>query len=299
MINKYVFNEFTLKIKYIFCMVILIILAACTEEPVTSSSIKQQPTIPEKLNYFLKDSGILWAGKSPNRNQEDCRIGSQVNEQINKNDMEAIIQNQDCMQGKDRSASEAMYQKISDAGEVLDGSSTTWACVLDKTTGLLWESKIPIDGTYGNNGLRDADDVFTWYSNNSSNNGGAVGDWSQGLNVCAGYVAEQPMSFCNTEEFTRRVNERGLCGFKDWRLPNRFELESLVNYGNTGSRIDTTYFPGTNPEFYWSSTPGVANTGAAWVVNFRTGNTSLSSRQSSFPLRLVRSADKLATQLAR
>lgn len=276
--------------KSLYCTILVLILSGCTKEPEKTSSTDQSTTnnIPARFNNFhpLKDTGITWAGKFPKHNQQDCSPQPQGDNVSDIKEKDLTIY-QDCMHGADKSKVVASYQKLNNVGEALDAAAPIWSCVLDNSTGLLWESKKTMDGTYGNSGPEDADDVFTWYSNNSANNGGAVGDWGQGLNVCAGYVADLPATFCNTEEFTRRVNEKGLCGYKDWRLPTRFELESLLNYGNQSPLIDTTYFPDINSEFYWSSTPGI-NPGTAWVVNFRTGNTSLTSRQSSFPLRLVR-----------
>ena len=45
-----------------------------------------------------------------------------------------------------------------------------------------------------------------------------------------------------------------LAGYDDWRLPNRRELRSIVDYSKYNPAIDTGYFPGMLSSDYWSST---------------------------------------------
>ncbi len=57
-----------------------------------------------------------------------------------------------------------------------------------------------------------------------------------------------------------------------WRLPHVGELKSLVEKTSTAStKIDPYYFPGTEPDEFWSSSPSDSNPGAAWAVNFGKG----------------------------
>ena len=58
---------------------------------------------------------------------------------------------------------------------------------------------------------------------------------------------------------------------KTWRLPNRNELQSIVDYTKTSApMIDATAFPSTQSS-YWSSTTYAPNTSSAWYVNFDVG----------------------------
>ncbi len=70
-------------------------------------------------------------------------------------------------------------------------------------------------------------------------------------------------------------------GYSDWRLPNRRELHSIVNYGRYNSAIDTTYFPNTlTIYFYWSGTTDAGKTTQAWGTNFKDGRTTVLNKGS-------------------
>lgn len=71
---------------------------------------------------------------------------------------------------------------------------------------------------------------------------------------------QQAMSYCSALTIDNA---------NDWRLPSKFELQSIVHYGRTQ--------PASNPIFsskssgYWSATPQ-ANTTLAWTVFFDYGH---------------------------
>jgi hypothetical protein len=56
-----------------------------------------------------------------------------------------------------------------------------------------------------------------------------------------------------------------------WRLPSVRELLSLVDVSRVEPAIDTSAFPDTPSEFFWSSSPSSAPAGTAWGVNFTRG----------------------------
>jgi hypothetical protein len=72
-----------------------------------------------------------------------------------------------------------------------------------------------------------------------------------------------------------------LAGQEDWRLPNEYELQSIVDYGRYDPAIDTTVFPGTNPTYYWSSSTNASSTYLAWGVYFYGGNVNYFGKTSS------------------
>lgn len=63
----------------------------------------------------------------------------------------------------------------------------------------------------------------------------------------------------------------GYAGKTNWRLPFIEELESLLNFGVVSPTIDTTYFPGTLPSHYWSSSTYIQSPTDAWTVFFNNG----------------------------
>lgn len=151
------------------------------------------------------------------------------------------------------------FTKLSSEGVALAADATDWVCVKDNVTGLIWEVKTT-DG-----GLHDSGDTFTWYSTDSHNNGGSLGDTGD-LDICFGYSADKLGSFCNTDYFIRRVNASALCGTSDWRMPTVDELHTLRIYGSDMS-IDTSYFPNNQSASYWTASP-TFHADKAWVSVF-------------------------------
>ena len=152
------------------------------------------------------------------------------------------------------------FTKLSATGQRLAADASTWSCVQDNVTGLVWENKTGITLGYGAAGLHGADDQFTYYNTDFTRNGGLTSGTQQHSswpNRCFGYVAGQPDTYCNTEAFIKRVNEAELCGMSNWELPNVSELQSIVNYDGRAPTIDTSYFPDTAYRTYATSDLGV------------------------------------------
>lgn len=75
----------------------------------------------------------------------------------------------------------------------------------------------------------------------------------------------------NTVGYVKATNARALCGFTDWRLPKKEELQGILA-SNGNPRIDTTWFPNSQSSYYWSSSPfedvSLGHSGYAWFVSF-------------------------------
>ena len=70
----------------------------------------------------------------------------------------------------------------------------------------------------------------------------------------------------------------GACGLGDgsnagdWRLPNREELESLIDFSRFNPALPAGHpFSNVQSVFYWSSTTYAINTNVAWIVNMWDG----------------------------
>jgi len=104
------------------------------------------------------------------------------------------------------------------------------------------------------------------------------------------------MLFCDALTYCENLN---FATHSDWRLPNVFELESIVDYGSVGPAIDTLFFDvdieggGASQHLYWSSSRlHTRNTVAA--VHFSAGavsrqNVSPTDNPVPFNVRAVRS----------
>jgi hypothetical protein len=166
------------------------------------------------------------------------------------------------------------FTKVCNSGELaghgscppaplLGSDLTDWGCTRDNVTGLIWEIKTA-DG-----GLRDKDWTYTWFSSDSSTNGGISGERGH-YDSCGGFLNNHQ---CNTEAYVAEVNalEPALCGYTDWRMPTLEELRGLVNYTG-GTAIDYSYFPNTNYSgAYWSASTYAPHPEAAWYLTFYNG----------------------------
>jgi hypothetical protein len=165
------------------------------------------------------------------------------------------------------------FTKISATGEALPANATEWHCVKDKVTGLMWEVKTD-DG-----GLHDKDWIYSWYEPDASKNGGDAGKQNGGS--CQG-------SRCDTLAYVRAVNKASWCGHRDWRLPARRELASIVSLDRYDPAMDTAYFPKTQSTGYWSSSPSAWASNFAGIVLFHNGNGSWGNKSDNYYVRLVR-----------
>jgi hypothetical protein len=152
--------------------------------------------------------------------------------------------------------------KIGADGSILPNSASGWACVRDNKTKLTWEVKT------NDHGLRDWNRSYTNYS--------------KSYNLRNGYG-----SATDASGFVSAVNAIGLCGAKDWRLPTQAELLTLVVKQKVGPAIDTAFFPNTENEGYWSSTPQENNDENAKGVFFD-GTPNDTWRFMQLRIRLVR-----------
>ena len=88
---------------------------------------------------------------------------------------------------------------------------------------------------------------------------------------------QQALKYCEESDYA---------GFTDWRLPNKNELASLVNYEKYNPASD---FPDMPSEAFWSSSSLSDFTNGAWGVSFALGKVYSPNKSSSYLVRCVRS----------
>lgn len=88
--------------------------------------------------------------------------------------------------------------------------------IIDHNTGLIWEVKSPEAGQ-----ANDKDCTYSWTD--------------------------------AREAYPKSLNDEAYGGFDDWRLPNKNELRTIIDYGRTSPAMDPRYFGNCPVGFYWSS----------------------------------------------
>jgi len=153
------------------------------------------------------------------------------------------------------------FTKLDANGDPLPDDATTWPCVRDNVTGLIWE--VPADS-----GLTFAQNLYSWHQPDPLLNGGDPGQRDGGFCVD---------SRCDTDGFIQALNAANHCGFQDWRLPTRRELFSLVDFSRIDPGVVFDPFPNRPPNadrFYWTSGTSSSTVSVgyhAWAVYTATG----------------------------
>jgi hypothetical protein len=160
--------------------------------------------------------------------------------------------------------------------EVELGRGALGHCTLDRFTGLMWELKS------NEPGLHDWRNTYSWFDPDEANNELDYRGLAGG-GQCAG-------SICDTSDFVRSVNAAGYCGYHDWRLPTRDELQSIsdLRKAETPPTVNLEYFPFTQADEYWSFNDYSFQYAAAWTWNFRFGHDRVDWKKAPKFVRLVR-----------
>ena len=167
----------------------------------------------------------------------------------------ALNSDQDGMIGRDVTSASTSDGRLGFSFSAV-GSYASTECVKDTLTGLVWEGKPTLGDRASSNS----------YSN--------FGDGRS----------------ADASAYVTAVNTSKLCGYSNWRLPTRDELQALVDYSvaSPSPGVDTTWFPNTATGSYWSASAYLGSTAKAWYVSFANGTVSSDTRSVKLPLRLVR-----------
>lgn len=127
------------------------------------------------------------------------------------------------------------------------------------------------------------DPIYAAFNSTTVNGDVIVTDTKLGLIWQKTYVSsktwQQALDYCENLTYA---------GYFDWRLPNKNELISLINYEI--SRSPRSFFPDMPNSSFWSSSTYVYDTNNAWYVS-PNGTVNHYSKTIFFDVRCVRNAD--------
>jgi hypothetical protein len=146
--------------------------------------------------------------------------------------------------------------------------------VLDNQSGLVWEVKS------AGPGLHNIDNTYSWYDPNPDSNGGYAGKANGG--TCVG-------TDCDTASYIKAINAEKLCGFTDWYLPSRFELNTIVDPSifYPGPTLPKAFFPESLAGKYWTDTTFKTRRAGAWVWRLDYGSDYVEEKSQALSVRLA------------
>ena len=149
-------------------------------------------------------------------------------------------------------------------------------CVFDDTTELLWQTKTR------DTGLHHSSNTYSWFDPNEANGELDYRGLEDG-GKCTG-------SKCDTWHYVKAVNREGLCGYVDWRVPEKNEFYSIsdIRRLKMPPTTDTNFFPLTESAEYWTGNDYSFQYDAAWAWNFALGHDRVDWKKEAKFVRLVR-----------
>ena len=99
-----------------------------------------------------------------------------------------------------------------------------------------------------------------------------------GTGTATKYTWKDALAYCEGLDWAGR---------NDWRLPNKTELMSIADDRESDQAIDSTAFPATPSDWFWSSSSYANFTSIAWYVYFDNGSVSASGKDGTSNARCV------------
>jgi len=166
-------------------------------------------------------------------------------------------------------------QNVQWSADGTEQQGSRWSCVQDHVTGLVWEIKEsdPEHSRYGGH-------TYRWWLEADQFNGGFPDSSTSG--TCTG------LSSCDTQTYLNWINQTGLCGFNDWRLPSVRELSSIAVLSKVIPAVDTNFFPDVVQPRFFTRESLAKDPSRAWYVYFSDGSVSSTNKGDASQVRLVR-----------
>ncbi|UXI01691.1 DUF1566 domain-containing protein [Photobacterium sp. TY1-4] len=161
---------------------------------------------------------------------------------------------QDASYGLDVTDGGFKLTKLDATGTPLAEDSTTWDCVKDERTGLIWEVKADDPASY-----RDKHRLFAYESETLK---------PHADDLALASCQTDGVGVCTTLEYANKLNTSGYCGKTNWRVPTMNEQFDLLDFGESATDeagntygLPAKYFndqyighPDLAYGYYWSST---------------------------------------------
>jgi hypothetical protein len=111
--------------------------------------------------------------------------------------------------------------------------------------------------------------------------------WTRDANL-----AEFPLTWQEALDWIKAINQEGLFGYQDWRLPNRHELRSLISHQTRRPALPEQHpFQNIFHGWYWTATTAVISSKHAWYVNLDGGRMFYGGKDQSYMVWPIRGRD--------
>ncbi|MGC4120706.1 MAG: DUF1566 domain-containing protein [Myxococcales bacterium] len=97
-----------------------------------------------------------------------------------------------------------------------------------------------------------------------------------------------PASTYTWADATNYCSGLSLAGLTDWRLPTQIELASIVDVSRANPAINTSVFPQTTSDRFWSASSLAGSSSKAWYVEFYYGASYYEDSTNKYRVRCVR-----------
>ncbi|MBR4725980.1 MAG: DUF1566 domain-containing protein [Lachnospiraceae bacterium] len=98
------------------------------------------------------------------------------------------------------------------------------------------------------------------------------------------------LTWKDAKEYIAGLNESAYLGRKDWRLPGREEIRSIVKYDDSQPAVDKALFSGTSNAYYWTAYTDKAFIENAWGIYFGYGCTFTAPKEKPAHIKAVAGA---------
>jgi hypothetical protein len=105
----------------------------------------------------------------------------------------------------------------------------------------------------------------------------------------AGDLSDFPLTWQEAHDFVRDMNRKSVFGYRDWLLPSRSQLFSLVSHARINPALPSEApFENVFPGYYWTSSPCSGFENQAWYVHLGGARVFRGMRHGSYMMWPVR-----------